>query len=451
MRRQEAPRFHFSVGVQNGTRFFWAPFSRSPWSGLLSFRALNPTVVCASTGASAEYARCRLVRAGGILVLLVFSLATFEATAAPQARFWSGSGGSVWGESVDTVCAEAVNNINVELQTWACVGLPDCGAFYLGNFWISSPGSYVFPWDNRTYQLAGYYQCSVDWRVFWIQRVVVYDVCPECGLKYVIRLSRGDGSSADNTILASIEPGEVTTSLRATVYDDNNQPVPNVNVRLEVTVEANSGGHLHDVNRPKGTVNPAEGNTGADGSGHVFAFTAPAPAGDFKITASCLDRACKPEGPDEIWVGYKDLVDIPSSSDYALTEIVAGQTRTIGASDEHPVNHYLTQEALERLAIIARAYREQYPTNPVLHLNDASLERGGVYDFKLTWRKPHQCHSRGYDIDVRANQKPGAIPLRDRVRFSNFLRSIGIPVGHEYQGSDNEHFHLYLLTGGCEP
>jgi len=393
-----------------------------------------------------------LVRAGGILVLLVFSLATFEATAAPQARFWSGSGGSVWGESVDTVCAEAVNNINVELQTWACVGLPDCGAFYLGNFWISSPGSYVFPWDNRTYQLAGYYQCSVDWRVFWIQRVVVYDVCPECGLKYVIRLSRGDGSSADNTILASIEPGEVTTSLRATVYDDNNQPVPNVNVRLEVTVEANSGGHLHDVNRPKGTVNPAEGNTGADGSGHVFAFTAPAPAGDYKITATCQGGyTCQQQGSNEVWVGIKGLVSIPPSGFWNL----------YGSTGIHPANHYLTSDALGKLIDLAQLYTQVYfpfrSNTPVLQLNDASLERGGVFDIYWEntdtgehrtdwWKPPHKEHQRGVVIDIQANSSETAIPQRNFADFENLMKyRLGMTWNPEKLNRSGGHYHVRLL------
>jgi hypothetical protein len=144
-------------------------------------------------------------------------------------------------------------------------------------------------------------------------------------------------------------------------------------------------------------------------------------------------------------------VNIPPSDSYALTETVGGQAGPIGASGSHPANHYLTQEALERLVIIAGAYKALYPNNPRLHLNDASLERGGVYDITNTWAKPHQCHSRGYGIDVRANNKTGAVPPEDRPKFKEYLETWGIPVGHEYPGGtdSNEHFHLYLLKGGC--
>lgn len=279
--------------------------------------------------------------------------------------------------------------------------------------------------------------------------------CPAGQQHFTIRLSN-DTNPLPSGDLAEVEPRQVTTTLRARVYENNNQPVHNINISLETTVEPNSGGHVHDINRPRGLLsNGAQagtsltGNTGSDGM--AFTFRAPAPAGDHKIRATCLDRNCTQEGPDKVWVGFKDIIEIPSSNSYALTEVVNGQTVTIGASAAHPANHHLTQEALERLAVAAEAYREIYPNNPRLHLNDASLERGGIYDISSTWARPHRCHSRGYSIDVRANDRAGAIPPGDRQNFRERLESWGIPVGHEYQGLPQEHFHLYLLSGGCEP
>jgi hypothetical protein len=246
---------------------------------------------------------------------------------------------------------------------------------------------------------------------------------------------------------AEVEPGQTVENLRAEVTC--NGVATAVPIQLEVNAKEQTGGHNHVGDaahpRPPGSLTPAGG-----ASPLTFAFTAPAPAGDHTITARCADRDCGvAEG--EVWVGYKDLVNIPPSDSYALTETVGGQTGPIGASGSHPANHYLTQEALERLVIIAGVYKEIYPNNPRLHLNDASLERGGVYDITNTWAKPHQCHSRGHGIDVRANDKQGAIPKQDRKEFKKFIQQeAGLSVGHEDPGGANEHFHLYLLQGRCE-
>lgn len=148
----------------------------------------------------------------------------------------------------------------------------------------------------------------------------VNSTCPTTQQQYTIKLS-SDASLPSSGDLAEVEPGKATTTLRAKVYS-NNQIVPNANVRLEVTLDDNSGGHGHpDSNRPKGLLSgngqaglEIVGNTGSDGL--PFTFNAPTPAGDHKIIATCTDpaRKCTQEGPDKVWVGVKGLYQLQGST-----------------------------------------------------------------------------------------------------------------------------------------
>lgn len=79
----------------------------------------------------------------------------------------------------------------------------------------------------------------------------------------------------------------------------------------------------------------------------------------------------------------------------------------------HPANHYLNGDALGKLMNLARLYKQVYfPFDPVLRLNDASLERGGLFDLGALWAPPHHEHRRGVVIDVRAIGSARAIPQK---------------------------------------
>lgn len=43
--------------------------------------------------------------------------------------------------------------------------------------------------------------------------------------------------------------------------------------------------------------------------------------------------------------------------------------------------------------------RQAFPNGPSLRFNDASLVRGGTFDVKFNWAKPHKTHSDGRNID----------------------------------------------------
>lgn len=295
----------------------------------------------------------------------------------------------------------------------------------------------------------------------------------QCLKNYIVKLSPLTDIAESGTTLMSVEPGMTTETLVTKVYDNNGQVVPNAKVKLVVDVQPYSGGHQHDEGRHSNSVNENRvgklapvglgtvtengkiltGSTGSNGL--RFTFKAPASAGDHKITASCTDgKNCQPEGPDTVWVGVKGLEPIVPASDPTSGPLYV----LIGQDGYHPDNHYLTPQANGRLQQLATLYQHRFPDNPPLHLNDASLERGGLFDIywenptkgnKRTtwWTPPHKEHRRGTVIDVRANRAPGAIPDRPDVRqyFEQLVLDIQGSFILESQGTSNEHYHIRLM------
>lgn len=334
---------------------------------------------------------------------------------------------------------------------------PNCSRIVTGHSYV--PGSIstgyqgieIFVAHDFTYK----WSCNSEVGSFRFgARLVLDSVVKNC----YVKLSN-DASPPASGDLAEVEPRLETTTLRAKVYDSNGQLAPNANVKLEVTVDANSGGHGHtDSNRPKGLLSgngqagiEIFGNTGSDGL--PFTFTAPAPAGDHKITASCTDpgRTCTQEGPDKVWVGVKDLFPL-SSSGPAYTSIEPN------ADVYHPDNHYLTVNAYVVLVDIATAWRTLYkPLGPLLHLNDASLVRGGAFDIDRRWgggtRPKHAEHRRGTVIDIRANNAPGAIAEGDFLDFIDHITkrrptNAAIHCDKDANGQcivSTRHFHVRLF------
>ncbi len=311
------------------------------------------------------------------------------------------------------------------------------GPLELGEYFCSTAGNDRF---------CGY---GIDWAWSWNDYSWVCDVIQRNPQNYVIKLSRVDGSSEDSTTLDKAEPSRFT-NLIARVYDQNNQVVPNVNLRLEAEVVGNSGGHQHDdparhsVHTGQlggGTVTQngrvLAGDTGIDGL--RFTFKAPAPAGDHKITVTCTDRTCNQEGPDKVWVGVKGLVSLYETHLYML----------VGSDDVHPNNHYLTPAATGSVVWLAELYRARFPNDPALHLNDASLERGGLFDIKHDrrtqwWTPPHTTHRRGIDIDVRANEfvHADAMPHRNYFDFEEIAIKVGCSADMHSEFTRNQHYHM---------
>lgn len=278
-------------------------------------------------------------------------------------------------------------------------------------------------------------------------------------VSYTVRLSALNGSEVGR--LTSIEPGK-NVSLIARVYDKNGVVAPNVNIKLIVDVLPNSGGHRHDEGRHSNSISEnragklaplpgmtatisdngkiLEGNTQQNGL--RFTFTAPALAGDHKITASCTDgKSCQTEGPNMVWVGVKDLVPLPGSDVYVLLPNVN--------DPKHPDNHYMTYAAMLRVTSLAALYHGQFPDDPLLHLNDASLERGGLFDYKAkdgaAWKPPHETHREGIHVDIRANpdiNSDTAIPVKNFKDFVEIAKKAGGIAQLHNVGTSTQHYHV---------
>ena len=279
----------------------------------------------------------------------------------------------------------------------------------------------------------------------------VYPLWGHADDQYTIKLVPLIGSLESSSIITSVEPDK-TAILTAYVYDQNGQVISGAVVKLEVDVVPNSGGHQHDDDRrhtehmgklASGAGTSAQNGkvlTGAtDAGGFAFSFTAPLPAGDHKIKASRTDRTCTQQGPDTVWIGIKNLLPLPANNIYVL----------IGDNNAHPDNHYMTYQAHIKLMQLADLYRRRFPGDPLLHVNDASLERGGLFDLAHNWLyKPrgHKSHRRGESVDIRANPKKypdSAIPERNFGEFKRITKRVGGSAEIHSEGDPlNQHFHV---------
>lgn len=279
--------------------------------------------------------------------------------------------------------------------------------------------------------------------------------------------------------LEKIEPSG-SASVIATVTDAQGNGVSGASVRIKVDVDANSGGHDHGESmapRDKGSMSGdaacdppdqsshcAIANTGTEGNAS-FTFKATPVSGKHTFTATCLNAACSSSAAAEIKVMVDGLEPIPS--DPTLYVFIGGD-----ADKQHHDNHYLTNEALSQLYVLAINYHFRYPNEPLLHLNDASLVWGGKFDIKGNWVGNHKAHKRGTVIDIRANKinektniNPGSsIPeslfadfekLAVKAKTVQSGRSISAQAQlHCSQGFDpatncigdsNRHYHVILL------
>jgi hypothetical protein len=232
-------------------------------------------------------------------------------------------------------------------------------------------------------------------------------VCDKSARDNLLKLSPLEGEPESGEIITSIEPSQTTETLVAKVINKKTQEIiPNVDIKLELDVKKDSGGHIHAVHNPIVTSNTKgklqslnsqstsdmfgtlEGNTGDQGL--QFTYEAPKLAGDIVITGSCTSQYCKRDGADTIWVGIKGLWKLQSSTIY----------KTLPCAFRHSGCHYFTRAALGNFNIVARVYRSaNFGVEPV-HVGDASLERGGLFDIGGNWTSPHTKHRQGRSIDV---------------------------------------------------
>ena len=270
-----------------------------------------------------------------------------------------------------------------------------------------------------------------------------------------------EGAPESPTILRSVEPGSEARDMYVWARDDHSGELTNVSVSITTNAVLNSGGHQHDNNRngvapgtlSAGTQNGKTIQISVKGAG-AFYFTPPAASGDHVLTATCttsvVPSTCSmAPGPNKVWVGIKGLQPLMDLANYDL----------IGWREIHPDNHYLTSEAVTKVMNLAYQYHSvSFPFSPVLQLNDASLERGGVFDIATTTRDttgwysaPHSEHRRGTVIDIQANGSATAIPRKNQAEFERIMSEVmGMTWVPESLNKSNGHYHVRTLGGTTE-
>jgi hypothetical protein len=319
--------------------------------------------------------------------------------------------GDAGGDDDASVVIQAFDSNQVLLGT--------LGTDYPANFNLGKTLSGNFPTGAKHFTLRSGLGTFNPNSIFW-------EVPSYATAQFKITIVPANGAVESSSTITSLAPA-ATVALVARVVDQNGQLVPNVNVRLEATAVANSGGHdHHDANRPNGslggsggTPNVVTGNTGT--TGFVFGFTAAEISGSHEIAATCTD--CTPDGPNTVRVMVSGLQELGPGADYDL----------VGDTTPHPRNHYGTASLIASLRILAQAYAQAFPGNRLAY-NDMSLEFGGLFDIRADWRPPHRSHRLGTDVDLRL------VPPGQRQALRHLIRQSGI--GTILVENNPPHWHL---------
>ncbi|MBI4822855.1 MAG: putative metal-binding motif-containing protein [Nitrospirae bacterium] len=230
---------------------------------------------------------------------------------------------------------------------------------------------------------------------------------------------------------SEVAPQKTFGNTQADIILTLKKPAPSDGCTVKLSVEPvdNSGGHLHDGNRPTGGLSADSVTvTNIEPVKHVK-YTSGEVSGTEKIIAELVGGSkeefsidVKVQGLAGLGGGYYQLKPTPIG--YGHVDFYNVQSWVKGLFDS-----------------IAELYHKRFPSAPLLVVTDASLEWGGLYDYKNTWTSPHNTHRIGTDIDVRSKNIPIGI---NRNAFKRFVcRAAGFPY-LEYLGQDNEHYHLFF-------
>ncbi len=264
----------------------------------------------------------------------------------------------------------------------------------------------------------------------------------------------GDNPSCDNitTNVASTELwpvipesqrpigySEDRTTTTIVISSNKITPPEGCTVNFSVGPVKNSGGHIEDNNahtgtRQRGTISTITLPGGSQGTASVT-YRSSEVSGEERITAELVDSGQIGAFNVNIKVPWLE----PLSGEYfsLKCDIEPANCSNYKHTDFYNVQSWVNSMFNE----IAYEYQEKFPNDEMLVVTDASLARGGLYDYKNTWDTPHTYHRIGTDIDVRSKN----IPKDNRDEFKQIVcDNYGFPK-LESPGKDNEHYHLYFL------
>ncbi len=284
-----------------------------------------------------------------------------------------------------------------------------------------------------------------DYGLYWIGGTFSLNL--QCHYLKNLTISLSGGTEVE----PSNGPTINTLPFIATVKQSDGHPPTNpVDVKISLRVDSTSGGHDHGTSdRPRGGIADLEKCSSddvcktmqTDGNGQaVFNFNPTEASGTHTISVTC--EGCGNTDSKSVDVKVKDLWPIAASTYYTF----------IGSTTEHSSNHYVASAAQQKLWKLAQNFYDYQvlkgvPQPVLLHLNDASLKWGGLFDKDGDWDVPHKEHRRGTVVDVRANTSPGAIPPEYFDAYMDMANKLGIDPHPERIGDPvNQHFHTRLLN-----
>lgn len=185
-----------------------------------------------------------------------------------------------------------------------------------------------------------------------------------------------------------------STSITVTVKRPNGTPWSGLNVSMAASTSGGGHSHTSGPARPVGTFDPSWGVTNAQGQ-FTSTYTSTIVAGSDYMSASVLVGSIRYYGGCTVTVRVPNLAAMSAGSYYDL----------VGATTDHPSNHYATSNTRTQLASVATDYYNLYPGDPDLAHNDMSLVRGGVFDLGPNydgtyWQPPHHEHRVGRNCDL---------------------------------------------------
>ncbi len=260
----------------------------------------------------------------------------------------------------------------------------------------------------------------------------------------------------------------------------NNQPLANQNVTVTARIILPSsppGGHDH-TNQPLvdslgvfTDLNTTATDTGmittsTDANGRIqLSYRAPSFGGQIELTAQAIitGSVINPDtviARDALAVRVPGLAQLPADANNYVK--VGGTNDHHGPPlfqqemDDH--NHWGEQAAIDSLEQIAIAWRQGFPQELILHINDISLACGGLFDVSGMWRSPHQDHRIGRDVDLRT-ELPGlrqGIPVRiprnavnwqttvliENADFEDICDERGARARIHRRNTEEEHYHI---------
>lgn len=194
-----------------------------------------------------------------------------------------------------------------------------------------------------------------------------------------------------------------------------------------------TGGHNHDDPSRPSFLKPASIVT--TGTGLSVLYTAPEVSGDIVGTASGTD----PQGNQMAPVPFTINVGLGPLSELAAVPSIYELT---GDTPVHPSNHWGLRSFDVALINSATTYKQLLkPGEPVLGINDMTLQFGGIFDIHADsgspWKSPHNTHREGHSADIGSGQGlgfKGSIPVGQRKKLRAILYLNSLQPIRENQG-----------------